>query len=105
MSPLLAGAMGFSFPSGHALMSTTFYGLLIFIVYENVKNKLLKWTLIVALCLLVLFIGISRVYLRVHYASDVVAGFCVGTTWLLLSLWGLSKIEKYNRKKANDPVQ
>lgn len=100
MSPLLAGAMGFSFPSGHALMSTTFYGLLIFIVYESVKNKFIKWGLIAALCILVLFIGISRVYLRVHYASDVIAGFCVGVTWLLLSIWVLGKIEKYNRKKA-----
>jgi undecaprenyl-diphosphatase len=101
MSPLLLGAEGFSFPSGHALMSTTFYGLLIFIVYESVKNNLLKWSLIAAMCLLVLFIGISRVYLRVHYASDVVAGFCVGVTWLLLSIWVLGKIEKYNRKKAD----
>jgi undecaprenyl-diphosphatase len=100
MSPLLAGAMGFSFPSGHALMSTTFYGLLIFIVFESIKNKVLKWTLIMALSLLVLFIGISRVYLRVHYASDVIAGFCVGVTWLLLSIWVLGKIENYNKEKS-----
>jgi undecaprenyl-diphosphatase len=73
-------------------------------VYENVKNKLSKWTLIAALVLLVLFIGISRVYLRVHYASDVIAGFCVGVTWLLLSIWALGKIEKYNRKKAGNLV-
>lgn len=102
MSPLLAGAQGFSFPSGHAFMSTTFYGLLIFIVFERVKNKFIKWVLIALLLLLVLFIGISRVYLRVHYASDVIAGFCVGVSWLFLSIWLLSKIEKYNRKKAED---
>lgn len=55
------------------------------------------------LAALINFIGVSRVYLRVHYASDVLAGFCVGLMWLLLSLWILKKIETFSRKKV-DPV-
>ncbi|MEO7291570.1 MAG: phosphatase PAP2 family protein, partial [Ginsengibacter sp.] len=103
LSPLLEAAQGYSFPSGHATMSITFYGLIIFLVWQNVKNVLLKWTLIILLGLLIIFIGASRVYLRVHYASDVLAGFCVGLMWLFLSLWILKRIETYSRRKV-DPV-
>ncbi|MEO8763490.1 MAG: phosphatase PAP2 family protein [Ginsengibacter sp.] len=98
VSPLLQVAKGFSFPSGHALMSVTFYGLLILIVWQNVQQTWLKWTLSVFLVLLILVIGVSRIYLRVHYASDVMAGFSIGLVWLLLSLWILSKVEKYSKR-------
>ena len=103
LTPLLAAAQGYSFPSGHALMSITFYGLIIFLVWQNEKNVWIKWILTILLVLLINFIGISRVYLRVHYASDVLAGFCVGLMWLLLSLWILKKIEVFSSKKV-DPV-
>ena len=105
LSPLLEAAKGFSFPSGHALMSVTFYGLLVLIVWQNVKQTWLKWTLSVLLILLIFAIGLSRVYLRVHYASDVLAGFAVGLVWLLLSLWILSKVEKYNIRSKVAPEQ
>ena len=103
LTPLLQAAQGYSFPSGHATMSITFYGLIIYLVWQNEKNNLQKWLLTILLVLLILSIGISRVYLRVHYASDVLAGFCVGVMWLLFSLWILRKIEWYNSKKV-DPV-
>jgi undecaprenyl-diphosphatase len=99
VDPLLQIAKGFSFPSGHALMSVTFYGLLIVIIWQNINRKWLKWTLSFFLVLLILAIGLSRIYLRVHYASDVLAGFSVGLVWLLLSLWILARIEKYGKKK------
>ncbi len=99
ITPLLKAAEGFSFPSGHALMSVTFYGLLIFIALQNIKELWLKWIISIVGILLILTIGLSRVYLRVHYASDVLAGFCVGIVWLILSLWILDRIEKYSSKK------
>ena len=100
LTPLLRAARGYSFPSGHALMSFTFYGLLIYLVWLNVKKTWLKWLLITTLALLIFAIGLSRVYLRVHYASDVIAGYCVGCMWLLLSLWILKKVEKFSSKKS-----
>lgn len=103
LTPLLNAAKGYSFPSGHALMSITFYGLMIFLVWQQNIKTWLKVTLTVLLALLINFIGMSRVYLRVHYASDVLAGFCVGLMWLLLSIWILNKIENFSRKKV-DPV-
>lgn len=103
--PLLFHAEGLSFPSGHALFSVTFYGLLVYIIYHSVKNRGVKWTLIAALCLLMIVIGFSRVYLRVHYATDVVAGFCVGFLWLTFALWLLNRIERTSGKKLDASVQ
>ena len=103
--PLLEEARGLSFPSGHALMSVTFYGLLIYIVFKGIKNNTLKWTLIGLLLLLILTISFSRIYLRVHYASDVIAGLCVGILWLVICVSVLNRLEKFSSKKINPVVQ
>jgi undecaprenyl-diphosphatase len=101
LTPLLEQARGLSFPSGHALMSVTFYGLIIYIVWHSIRNRTLKWTLISLLLLLILIIGFSRIYLRVHYASDVIAGFCVGLLWLVICVWVLNQIEKYSKRNID----
>ena len=101
--PLLFEANGLSFPSGHALFSVTFYGLLVYIIYKGIKNAVLRWGLITFLVLLMLVIGFSRVYLRVHYATDVIAGFCVGFMWLAFAIWLLNRMERYSRREI-DPV-
>jgi len=93
LEPLLKAAKGLSFPSGHALMSFAFYGLIIYVIWEGLQNKPLKIALVIFFLLLILFIGISRIYLRVRYASDVLAGFCLGLIWLVFSLTVLNKIE------------
>jgi undecaprenyl-diphosphatase len=76
------------------MMSFSFYGLMIFLVWKYVEDPAAKRLLIGILFLLILSIGFSRIYLRVHYASDVVAGFAMGVMCLVLSLWILRKIEK-----------
>ena len=102
--PLLEPAKGFSFPSGHAMMSFSFYGLLIYMVYENVKNVYLRWIIMIFLLLLIFTIGFSRVYLRVHYASDVIAGFAAGFIWIVLSLFVTGKIEQFGKKKIDPEI-
>lgn len=101
--PLLEPVQGLSFPSGHALMSISFYGLLIVLLWENVRNQAWKWIGTVLLLSLILLIGFSRIYLRLHYFSDVMAGFAVGIIWLSLSIWVVQRIERFSRKKI-DPV-
>lgn len=101
--PLLFEANGLSFPSGHALFSITFYGLLVYIIYKGVKNAALRWSLISFLVILMILIGFSRVYLRVHYATDVIAGFAVGFMWLAFAIWLLNRMERYSRREI-DPV-
>lgn len=83
---------GYSFPSGHTMVSMTFYGLLIYLIYKNIKNNYLKWSLISILILLICLIGISRIYLGVHYPSDVIAGFFVASSYLILYI---NIIKKY----------
>lgn len=103
--PLMQEARGLSFPSGHAMTSVTFYGLMIYLIWINVKNVYWKWSLTIFTIILILFIGTSRIYLRVHYISDVIAGYCVGVIWLVLSLSVLKKMERYSRKKVDPVVQ
>jgi membrane-associated phospholipid phosphatase len=103
--PLLDEARGFGFPSGHATMSFAFYGLIIYIVWHNVENKLYRWILVILLLLLIFTIGISRIYLRVHYASDVLAGFSLGIIWLVVSLTALNKMEHISRKEIDLVVE
>ena len=87
---------GYSFPSGHSMMSMAFYGMLIFLLFKYVKNTALKWTLIVILTILLSTIGITRIYLGVHYPSDVIGGFLVSLTYLfiLTEIYNKVKIEE-----------
>ena len=75
---------GYSFPSGHSMVSAAFYGFLIYLIYKNVKNKYLKWSAISLLSTLIVLIGISRIYLGVHYTSDVLAGFLISISYLII---------------------
>lgn len=84
----------FSFPSGHAMTSATFYGLIIYFVLKNVKNKKLRNTICITLSILVFLIGMSRIYLGVHYASDVLAGFTFAIVYLVLYITYVLKLFK-----------
>lgn len=106
LTPLLGPAMGYSFPSGHAMSSVTFFGLLIYFIWKKPGlNVRFRYVLIILLVLLICIIGISRIYLRVHYASDVIAGFCVGVIWLVVSLNLLDRLERRNKTKLQELVQ
>lgn len=76
------GITNFSFPSGHALMSLSFFGWLLLLCWNMPAFRPFRFSLAAGLGLLVLLIGFSRLYLGVHYPSDVAAGFAFGLGWL-----------------------
>lgn len=84
-SSALLYQMGLSFPSGHAMMSMAFYGCLAWLLGREYG----RWAWAVALMLWAVLIGLTRVYLHVHYFTDVLAGFAGGVGWLLLLRAGL----------------
>ena len=84
---------GYSFPSGHSMSSISFYGFLIYLSMKYIKHWS-KYCIIGTLSLLVLAIGISRIYLGVHYASDVLGGFIIGFGWLVLFIRLSRRVEK-----------
>lgn len=89
---------GYSFPSGHSMISVAFYGLVIYFVYKNINNKYLKWSLISLLSLLILTIGFSRIYVGVHYFTDVVGGFFLALAYLIVYIYIYNKKVIKNEK-------
>lgn len=75
---------GFSFPSGHSTNNMAFYCLAIYLIYKNVKSKRIRDILCMILSIIPIIIGFSRIYLRVHYPSDVLAGFCLGVICVIV---------------------
>ena len=77
---------GYSFPSGHSLISSLVFGYLIYKLNNTIKNKFIKYLVIGIIVCIILSIGISRIYLGVHYFSDVLCGFLEGFIILLTFL-------------------
>lgn len=91
--PWLIEETGFSFPSGHAMVSILFYGLIGYLVWINVRRGWkAAWLVPVLTVALILCIGLSRIYLGVHYPSDVLAGFAAGGTSLTASIMAINRI-------------
>lgn len=89
----LTVASGYSFPSGHAMLSFAFYGFLAALLLKYGRGNRQSWLGAITLYILVLLIGLSRIYLNVHYLSDVVAGFLFSIIVLALSLKGMKLVQ------------
>lgn len=75
---------GFSFPSGHAMVTMVAYGYLIYVVHHYIKQKWLRYSLISLLVFIIVSVGLSRIYLGVHYLTDVLAGYSISLFYLLV---------------------
>jgi membrane-associated phospholipid phosphatase len=89
---------GFSSPSGHSMVSFVFYGMLGMLFFMFLKSKGLKGIVFISGAVVILMIGLSRIYLGVHYPSDVLAGFAAGGAWLTICLMGLKLVLKFGRE-------
>ncbi|HYH04910.1 MAG TPA: phosphatase PAP2 family protein [Bacillota bacterium] len=80
--PWLGSATNYSFPSGHSLVTLALYGSLAYLVVRNLKPSRLRSVMIAVLLLIPFLVGISRIYLGVHYPSDVLAGWILAVVWI-----------------------
>ena len=92
---------GYSFPSGHSMVSMAFYGYITYLVYKHVKDKKKRLIYSILLLLLISLIGLSRIYLGVHYLSDVLAGFAFSVAYLMLFITFSPKILDLLKGKKN----
>ena len=98
----IVNEIGYSFPSGHSMVSMAFYGYLIYLVYKKMENVVAKTILIVTLCVLIIAIGISRIYLGVHYTSDVLAGYIGGIAYLIVFISTMNVTLLREKKKLKE---
>ncbi len=90
---------GYSFPSGHAMVAASFYGFLVYMLKQADLKKGQKWGFAILDALVVLLVGCSRIYLGVHYATDVIGGFCVSVIYLILYT---EVVSRYFAAEASD---
>lgn len=96
--------LSWSFPSGHSMGSLLAFGMLAYVIsVEFTESREVRRWVIAACAWMVLAVGLSRMYLGVHYLSDVLAGFCFGGLWLTVCITGL-EVARRLRKRAPDPV-
>ena len=101
-NPLIKKLENFSFPSGHATGAFIFYGLLTYLIWKTDIPKLYKFLIASVLIIFSILIGFSRIYLRVHYPSDVVAGFCIGFAWLTVTVWLFEILKKKSSRQVGN---
>ena len=89
---------GFSFPSGHSMVSFAFYGFLAYYIYHIPLAKSIRYLLICLCALIIFLIGFSRIYLGVHYASDVIGGFLLAIVYLILFINFIYKREEKKKE-------
>ncbi|CAM3114511.1 phosphatase PAP2 family protein [Filibacter tadaridae] len=92
---------GYSFPSGHATNAITFYGILSFLLWRHIPTYWGRTFLVIFSTIMILMIGISRIYLGVHYPSDVIAGYFAGTFWLFIAIWCYQFIKEKVYERTN----
>ena len=93
-----------SYPSGHAMSAMAFYGFLMYLFYRFNINVVLKIAIIIVLAFLILSIGISRIYLGVHFPSDIAGGYIAGFIWVVFCVILFNLIEVFRRDPRTPTV-
>jgi undecaprenyl-diphosphatase len=92
-------ANGFSFPSGHSMMAFALYAIIAYIAWRNVKTSVSRILLLLFAAFMIIMIGMSRIYLGVHYPSDVVGGFAASALWLTIAISVYAYFQSKREKK------
>ncbi|MCD7035640.1 phosphatase PAP2 family protein [Metabacillus sp. GX 13764] len=101
----IAHASGFSFPSGHSMEAVAFYGILAFILWRHTPVLWGRILLIIFSSAMILGIGVSRIYLGVHFPSDVLGGYLCSTFWLALSIAYYKRAKRRGAETLADDIE
>ncbi|WP_144549966.1 phosphatase PAP2 family protein [Bacillus sp. X1(2014)] len=95
---------GYSFPSGHAMNAFTVYGIISFLLWRHITSRLGRWVLIFVSMVMILAIGLSRIYLGVHYPSDIIGGYFASGFWLTSAIFFFQYYQekRYNKKQRRE---
>ena len=92
---------GYSFPSGHAMSAFAVYGILTFLLWRHITTRLGRTALIMISSVFILMIGVSRIYLGVHYPSDIIGGYFASSFWLAITIWFFQFYQKKRYERKN----
>ncbi|MGG0480645.1 phosphatase PAP2 family protein [Priestia megaterium] len=94
---------GYSFPSGHAMSAFAVYGILSFLLWRHIPTRLGRTCLLSVSTVMILAIGVSRIYLGVHYPSDVIGGYFASGCWLAIAIWFYQRYleKRFEQKESN----
>lgn len=98
----LISQSGYSYPSGHSMMAMCLYGVLIYLINTKLKNKKLKIILTIVLSIIILLIGVSRIYVRVHYPSDVLGAYLLTILILIINITLINNHIRGNMNEKDD---
>ncbi|MFC3884019.1 phosphatase PAP2 family protein [Bacillus songklensis] len=90
---------GYSFPSGHAMSACTVYGMLSFLLWRHIPTRWGRGILILISITMILTIGMSRIYLGVHYPSDIIGGYFASGFWLAMAIWFYQRYQEKRDKR------
>jgi undecaprenyl-diphosphatase len=96
---------GFSFPSGHSMAAFTLYGIMSFLLWKHISSFRGRSLLIIISVMMIAMIGISRIYLGVHYASDVLGGYLASGIWLIFSIWSYQKYQDRRNRRNHLTIE
>lgn len=92
---------GFSYPSGHSMAALSLYGITTFLFWKHIKKSSRRKLLIAASTMIIMTMGFSRVYLGVHYPTDIIGGYLISGFWLALTIFGYQYIQERRANKGN----
>ncbi len=92
---------GFSYPSGHSMAALSLYGIITFLFWRHIPTSLGRKLLIAFTAFMILSIGFSRIYLRVHFPTDVIGAYLLSGFWLFITIWFYQYLQEkqYNEQK------
>lgn len=95
---------GYSFPSGHSMAALSLYGIVAFLLWRHTPTRGRRTALILFTILMIILIGISRIYLGVHYPSDIIGAYFISGFWLSISIWKYQWYQErlYNRQTRKE---